>query len=233
MAAPLLALLSLAAVASSQEHCGNHSPSHLSGFHEPTCPTVDARVESGPASWSPWTHRPLCAGTSNFCAYTNAAVAQGRGVSVVTTADHAAGALSILEHAWDRPFPDAKRVLPHRAWALRHIPGKGTGLVATERIPRDRVILIDHAAVIVPAQTPEGIPRRDKQALFRAAFEQLGRPGMVLGLSQKGVPGASLEEDILNNNAFGLALDAGDYAGLFPEVAVSGPVVSKKGVQRY
>jgi len=212
-----MGLLAATRIAGADDQCGTA----LLPFRFPTCATTDARIAGSPGAWAPWTHRPYCNGTTNYCAFTNAAVSGHRGVSLIASPEVASSSMDSLEQAWDVSFPFPEKVYDTPPYELRDIPGKGKGLVATRRIERDRVILIDRPAVLMPVQDPPGLTREQKAEVLRAAAEQLGKPGTVLGLSVKGTPGASPVEDVLSTNGFGLLLDGGDFAGLFPEVSVS------------
>ena len=213
----LLGLLAAARLAGADDQCGRAVPP----VRPPTCATTDARIAGSPESWAPWTHRPYCNGTADYCVFTNAVVSGRRGVSLVTSPEVASSSTESLEEAWAVAFPHPEKGYDKPPYELRDVPGKGKGLVATRRIERDRVILIERPVVLMPAVPPPGLAGEQRAEVLRAAVEQLGRPELVLDLAAKGTPGFSPVEDLIQTNGFGLMLDGGDFAGVFPEVSVS------------
>ena len=106
-------------------------------------------------------------------------------------------------------------------WALRDVPGKGRGAIATRRIAKDMVIMTDPAIMMAAVEYPADVFRQQVQDILRRGAEQLRDPERVLGLAQKGTPGASAVEDVLITNSFGVKVDGESYMGLFPELSVS------------
>ncbi|KAK3386186.1 hypothetical protein B0H63DRAFT_434062 [Podospora didyma] len=235
----LSAFLCLASLilSAEEQQCGwGLLPSPLDK-QQPTC--VDSRgAGNNPESWAPWTHRPHCvsAEESDWCVYTNAAVPHnGHGISIITTPERAAESLSLFEHDIEflshPPTSRAHNVTaeklegPNRPFEVRDIPGKGKGAVASRRIEKGRVILVDHAAFLATDEYPADMLREEVQELLRQGIEQLRDPEKVYGLARKGSPREddelfSAEEDLLFTNSFAVTVGEESYMALFADLAV-------------
>ncbi|KAK4204593.1 hypothetical protein QBC40DRAFT_336781 [Triangularia verruculosa] len=175
-----------------------------------------------PAAWKPWTHRPYCieANEEPWCVYTNAASPKGHGISIVTTPEVAGSTLNILEHPFDQKFfaPD-KLYLP-RPYKVVDIPGKGQGVIATQKIEKGKAILVDHASILAAAEYPSDVMREEVQDLLATAVNRLGEPEKVLGLSKKGRgEGATDAEDLLLTNSFTVGIQGKEFIALFADLS--------------
>ncbi|KAK4238620.1 mannose-6-phosphate isomerase [Achaetomium macrosporum] len=194
-------------------------------FTEITTPTcLDSHIPSHPSAWHPWTHKPHCIPASDtpWCVFTDAA----HGLSMITTPDEAAGALHPQTHLFfgddaddgalfSFSAPEKMKLLKQRGrpYEVRDIPGKGKGAVATQRIGRGEVVLVDTVSVLAAVEYPADVLREEVQELLRVAAERLGEPGRVMGLAKQGM------EDVMLTNSFGVTLGGKEYMGLFADLA--------------
>jgi hypothetical protein len=127
-----------------------------------------------------------------------------------------------------------------RPYKVRDVPGKGKGAVATRRIEKGRAVLVDYASVLAAVEYPADVLRGEVQELLRVAAERLGEPGRVTGLARKGdrrasagleegeeeedaegEEEASVMEDVMLTNSFGVVIGGREFMGLFSDLAVS------------
>ncbi|KAH8883149.1 SET domain-containing protein [Thozetella sp. PMI_491] len=214
-----VALLLLAQRALGADQCGWNPRSLWPLERKTACPPLlDEHAGDNPGGWTPWTHPPYCAGSS-FCVYTNAMIPRRDGISIITTPEIAATSMSLFEHIFDLPFANRSKTYDGNLYELRDVPGKGKGAIATRRIARDMVIMIDPAIMMATVEYPADVQREQVQDILQRGAEQLRDPNRVLGLAQKGTPGASVVEDVLITNSFGVSVDGNSYMGLFPELS--------------
>lgn len=215
----------------------------------PQCISLNT-LGSSPPSWAPWTHRPYCIPSfaAPLCVFTNAALPRPplgdqRGISIITTPALASDldlyslpleraftyppvATNMLLSPYDEPFIE-----------VRDIPGKGRGVVATRRIEKDRVIMVDHVSVLAASEYPADVLREEVRDLLREAVGRLGEPRRVRGLAGRKEDGRrgrlSLEEGIVSTNSFELPVRGQGYMGLFVELSVSDERKSKGGGWRW
>ncbi|KAK0710432.1 hypothetical protein B0T21DRAFT_415986 [Apiosordaria backusii] len=175
-----------------------------------------------PSAWSPWTHRPYCieANEEPWCVYTNAASPKGHGISIITTPEIAGSTLNILEHPFDQKFFAPEKIYLPRPYKVVDIPGKGKGVVATQKIEKGKAILVDHASIIAAAEYPADVMREEVQDLLATAVNRLGEPEKVLRLSRKGRDeGATEIEDLLLTNSFTVGIQGKEFIALFADLS--------------
>ncbi len=145
------------------------------------------------------------------------------GISIIATPELAASELSLFDHFLDVPFPDVSNTMnaSDTLYEIKDIPLKGKGAVATRKIAKEQIIMVDHAIILSPTEYPKDMPRESIQDILHRGAEQLRDPRRVFELDQKGTPGASVVEDVLNTNSFALSISGVPYTGLFPELSVS------------
>jgi hypothetical protein len=193
-----------------------------------TC--LDSSTSSNPTSWYPWTHKPYCVQASEtpWCVFTRASSPAAHGLSVITTPDEASTGLNPLLHSLDAPFFAPGKLLVPRPYEVVDIPGKGKGVIATRRIEKGMVVLVDYASILAVVEYPADVMREEVQELLRVAAAQLRAPERVEGLARQGGReededgvGKSLMEDVLLTNSFGVVVGGKEYMGLFADLAVS------------
>jgi len=209
------------------EQCGWGLPRNIL-THQPLC--LDETAGSDPSTWAPWTHKPHCveAADTPWCVYTNAALPRHdqRGISIVTTPELAVDIFDLhddkhpLHTAFSYPAPE-KRYFSPRPYEVRLVSGKGLGAVATRRIPKESVILIDHVILMATTAYPADVLHEEVQDLLRTGAERLPDPERVRGLSVRDREKLSVEEDVVVTNSFELEISGNGYMGLFPDLSVS------------
>ncbi|KAK1757040.1 hypothetical protein QBC47DRAFT_342056 [Echria macrotheca] len=230
----LILPLSVPALASSQPQCTWGLPRHpfpVQHLHHPFCPSPYPTTTK---PIPPWTHNPYCINTSSsssppWCVFTNAALPSHshnpHGLSIITTPDLASTLFSNLtsarlDAAYTQP-PPPDRLFLEKPYAVIPIAGKGMGAVATRRIQREKVVMVDLAAVLATVDYPADVAERDVRELLRVAVERLGDVEGVMGLARRGLGDLELtvEEDVIGTNSFQLSVAERGYLGLFPEVS--------------
>lgn len=209
-------------------------PGPLSHAEHPSCTEFppDSPEDYNPTKYHPWTHRPFCPSETPYCVYTNSAF-QSRGLSVIampfsvakarndTTAIRSLEVLLASDALTKSPSPAEPADRPYE---IRTIPGKGKGVVATSRIPRGTVLMVEHAAVIADMVFPVRVRRVLGREMLRRAMSRVGREGeeAILELARSSnlpheVPAA---EDVMKTNAFTVKIAGKSQMALFPRVAV-------------
>ncbi|KAK0729546.1 hypothetical protein B0H67DRAFT_476558 [Lasiosphaeris hirsuta] len=219
-------LLTLKAASATREQCGWGLPRSPLQYL-PLC--LDDTAGPDPSTWAPWTHKPACveADETPWCVFTNAAMPRGngerRGISIVTTPALAADAFDLTRHPLAAAFdaiPPKKRfdALPYE---VRDVPGKGKGAVATRRIEKGRVVLIDHVMVLATTEFPADVMHEEVQELLSRGVEQLNESESVYGLAKKGreEQGLTEVEDVLLTNSFEIAIEDQSYMWIFPDLS--------------
>lgn len=217
---------------SSATMCRWNPPGPLRPRMSASCPpAVNTTTTTAPMTRrpsTPWTQTPYCvasvdkdnATSQRYCTFTSATFRAGRGLSFVGTPDAAAAlADALLSEPWHSPFPSHVDVLADTnrssTYAVVPMPGKGLGVVATRHIPAGEILMADYPLLIADVAAGHG-------ELLRLAVERLPLPEMFFDLARSHGGGDAVE-DVLNTNTFAVGVGDGDYMGLYPEIAVSGP----------
>ncbi len=184
------------------------------------------------SSFAPWTHRPYCPTNTTYCVFTNSDFqGPGRGVSIIEekpkkTKDKASSAVLAISHLLSSPpIPERGPKQSSPPYEVRDIPGKGKGLVATRKIRRGEIFMVDYAAVIADARFPTRVRRAQGRKLLGQAIERLPMGGEVLSLARSSSDPANVPavEDVMKTNSFSVEIEGGEYMALFPRIAVSLP----------
>ncbi|KAH6848097.1 hypothetical protein B0I37DRAFT_310334 [Chaetomium sp. MPI-CAGE-AT-0009] len=195
----------------------------------PTC--VTAAGDDDDLPWTPWTYRPYCADNTNYCVFTNTNFqGRDRGVSVIDVppsgAENGTSAVTSIAKLLSSLPPAPESVdTTSPPYELRDIPGKGKGLIATRKIPRGQVFMVDYAAVVADTKLPRSVRQAQGRRLLSEAIERLPAADEVLSLARSSpdpdnVPAS---EDVMTTNAFGVEISGKGYMALFPRIAASLP----------
>lgn len=106
--------------------------------------------------------------------------------------------------------------------ALYHVvdmPGKGKGVVASQRIERGSVFMVDYASIVAAVEFPEKMLRFQGHMLLEKAVEQLPDPQRVLSLARSGSTDRALMEDVMRTNSFSITMNDKPWMGLFPQIS--------------
>ncbi|KAK3293646.1 uncharacterized protein B0H64DRAFT_477154 [Chaetomium fimeti] len=193
----------------------------------PTCVTATSDDDDLP--WAPWTYRPYCAGDTNYCVFTNTDFrGRDKGVSVIDvppsgTENATSAVTSIAKLLSSRPPAPESADTTSPPYELRDMPGKGKGLIATRKISRGEVFMVDYAAVVADTKLPGRVRQAQGRQLLSEAIERLPGADEVLSLARSSpdpdnVPAG---EDVMTTNSFGVEINGKGYMALFPRIAVS------------
>lgn len=215
------------------DQCPNRPVGEL-GSRLSTCPLpghlgITPEIESTITQWSSPPHciaTPIENSTEPQidCLFSATTFRNGHGISLVTSTIHASdlvGAESFVDYPV--PLSVQKREGRGPSYQIRDVPGKGKGIVATRRIRRGEIILIDVPAVLMSiaflANTkPHHRRRLIKQAIGRLPDETQRE---IYALS-RGKERHEMDAILgTNTNTVGLA-DGYPHVGLFLKLAVRG-----------
>jgi hypothetical protein len=201
----------------------------------PTCATVTGDEHAVP--WAPWTSRPYCVEDTSYCVFTNADFpGPSRGLSIIDvrpdSSSNATTAVASIAQLLSSPAPASNTAgeepLPYE---VQDIPGKGKCLVATRKILRGQVFMVDYAAVVADARFPSRVKRDQGRQMLREAIERLPGAEEVLSLarSSSDPDNVPVVEDVMRTNSFTVEIVGREYMALFPRIAVS-PLSSPRGL---
>ncbi|KAL2181341.1 uncharacterized protein P884DRAFT_188573, partial [Thermothelomyces heterothallicus CBS 202.75] len=186
-----------------------------------------------------WTHSSPCLqgryAEQPICVFTDTTFADGRGISLVTTPQRARYLAS--KPAFTRPETvrginqDLNRTVPAK-YEMRHIPGKGMGLIATSHIRRGDLIVANTASLMIDYRAFNELSKREYTSLQAAAVSHLPsfHADRLLALSAHVTDTSHLAreeliEKIAATNSFDIDPDEDDpdqhhsFFVLFPEIA--------------
>ncbi|KAH7395163.1 hypothetical protein DE146DRAFT_633512 [Phaeosphaeria sp. MPI-PUGE-AT-0046c] len=205
----------------SPQQCA-HPQQHILSNQNPLClqdDPEDGAAISNNFQHPTWSHQPFCISKKGkeYCTYTTEKFRTRHSLSIISTPIAADAIVSAFPHT------QSARHVSEGYFAVQAIPGKGFGLVATQRIPKATTILLDSPRFIASAQFPSHISRAQGSSLFNHALSQLADADQQLVLSLDKSLGGSDIEDIMKTNAFSCQFhDGGEdeaYMCLFPSVA--------------
>lgn len=180
-----------------------------------------------------WTGPHTCAG--DYCVYAHPTFAAGRGIALITTPE-SAQALANLPVFSELASPAAAAAfiasadinVRSPATEVRHIPGKGRGLAASQPMHRGTQVMAYTPALVLHRNLVDDLGRADQLLLLRDAVGRLPRDTTRAAFwKQLGQTHAEGDDDILDivmNNSFNLPLlpgsGLGPFIGNFPEVSM-------------
>jgi hypothetical protein len=175
----------------------------------------------------PWTHNPTCVQAvlpngvgsgqhQNFCVYTNAVFASGRGISIVTTPEIAASltaeSFAPYEEELDGPV----------LYEERETDGRGIGLFAKNEIEAGTTLISKHPVLFVAREALSTPSKTRRQLLLMKAVEQLPEKTRKMFLDLAKSRGGPEINDIIQTNSMGMKFEDGTgHLGVVPEAAVS------------
>ncbi|KAK3904118.1 SET domain-containing protein 5 [Staphylotrichum tortipilum] len=180
------------------------------------------------SSFAPWTHRPYCPPNTTYCVFTNADFqGPGRGVSIIdeqppkANANTTPAVFSISRLLSSAPIHTQGPKHSSPSYEVRDIPGKGKGLVATRKIRRGEVFMVDYVAVVADGRFPTRVRRAQGRRLLAEAIERLpmGKEVLSLARSSSDPENVPAVEDVMKTNSFSVEIDGGEYMALFPRIA--------------
>lgn len=213
---------------------------------------IDESVGPSPRAWAPWTHQPFCAGTKYCVFTNSAFAGGHGISIIATPEAAAGQLADIISSGADGGWLGLGREEGHDShaskkqgnrtreaitsstrktagqreddepYALRVIPDKGLGLVATRRIPRGQVFMTDVASVLADVSFPGRVRRVDGNELLTRAIAQLPDPERVMSLATSSRPDkpSPRVEDVTRTNSFSATVGDSDWIALFAKIAV-------------
>ena len=252
VATTTLLALRLCAAASSPAGCSAALPLPLreaAAWQQGACDLpIDDTVRPLPASYSPWTHLPVCeevAGIMNagdgthvskkkkFCVFTNSRHG-ARGLSIVSTPETAADSAGVLDQ--EEGFSAqrgnetamAATTMSGGPFRLADIPGKGKGVVATRPIRRYELIMVDYSVLLVDMALATELAARRGYRLLHLATDQLPDRRVVWDLGQTNDMARDPVENVMRTNAFHTMLGDVPHMALYPDLSVWFSLLSTK-----
>lgn len=218
-------------------HAISHCSNNVAGPLTPrpgqlTCPLlVDDETSVMTGSWSPWSIPPFCLGPnkrggSKLCTFTTFNHWGGGAVSIITTPEVAASVAGLV-HDPDIPWLEHERGAPFktadgpRPFEVRQLPGRGFGVVATDFIRKDTVLMLALPVVLQLSESQTGRwgPHNALKLLHRAGNQLPPKEQeQLLHLARQGK--GYILDDIVKTNTFDVAVDGVSHSGLYPEIAV-------------
>lgn len=142
---------------------------------------------------------------------------------MITTPEVAANVANLV-HNPDVPWLEKERGLPFKAaspasFEIRELPGRGFGVVATEPIRKNRVLMLG-LPVMLQIMDSKAWDGRDILKLLHRASSQLPLKEQeeVLHLARQGK--GYILDDIMKTNSFDVTVGGVSHSGLYPEIAV-------------
>jgi len=199
-----------------------------------TCPhAVGHEAAPKTSQWAPWSYPPHCARlqdsppSTQYCLYTYSSAGRYDSVSILTTPEIAAENVHIFEDAasrWASRTQFAKPSLPDTTddddsiYEVEDIPGKGKGVIASRRIRRGEVIMVEFPKLLVNLEFLKTFKPPQRQPILQKAVEQLPDSEAIFSLAQS--TGGHQVEDVMRTNTFTVPVSKQDHISLFPRISV-------------
>ena len=193
---------------------------------------LTTKYQASPAATAPvWTRATSCTangnGTEEYCVFTSATFAFGRGISVVASpqrADYLANLPAFADGDVTLEYENVEREGDAAPFKFVHVPGKDMGVVATRPIYRGDHLMSFTPAVVIDYGTFTALAPDEWRRLQAEAVDALPSrvKGMFLDLSTHDGAEGHLQrvEKILKTNAFDVDIrDESDQSlyVVFPE----------------
>ncbi len=174
------------------------------------------------SSYTPWTHKRQCLedeeNYQEYCVYTDANFANGRGVSFFTSREIAKRVESLPAFVQQGVHDNANK-FDKSPWEIRKIPGRGNGIFATRKLYRGDEILVATPVGLYHSQAFSADGLTGYQYL-RKAFDQMPNATReVILRTATNKPEDPIMERI-NTNAFLGEFEGAPHFLLYPETAV-------------
>jgi hypothetical protein len=232
-----LSLFSIHAMAQAVDYVCSFSPHPFASLPSTCPPLINTSNASSPHA--PWSLPPVCIDASGeddqgprYCVYTDRTFRGGRGLSVLATPEVAANVASHLNdgiipnHLLEHPTSPmrASGISAEWAVAVRDVPGRGKGVVATRRIRAGERVIVDFPVMITQNEFPGLSNREDLLELLHLSVDQLSHEQQREVLELAHDEDGDVIQGILKTNAFGgLPVSDQHHIGLFGLASVSMP----------
>ncbi|KAH8881328.1 hypothetical protein GQ53DRAFT_735558 [Thozetella sp. PMI_491] len=209
-------------------------------FRRTTCDGPVDDESQIPANY-PWDYAPFCRVLASVgsdekqCVYSMSAFNDNSGISIIAPPDIAASLVDAVQRptaAWNARHHIARNGEPpsprsgeaRLPYVVKHVPGKGTGVVATRKIEQFEVLMMGFPAMIVDnaffpsMDSDEGLDEGTR--LFQKALDQLSDQPRFTSLAVSRGGDVHIVEDVIRTNAFGTWINGKGFKGLYPEIAL-------------
>ncbi|KAF2261417.1 SET domain-containing protein [Lojkania enalia] len=220
---PLLDIQHLLRPESTSSSPTQHHPKHASN------------PKTSDKSYAPWAHKPHCIypqtapnKRERFCVHTYHRQ-YGPSISIIGKPEMATDLLPKLDEdplsIFLTPTQASEYLTTPRKYDVRPIPGKGIGVIATQKIPQYSTFMFDQASIVVDLEPDEKKSAPEYGRLLHLAVGQLREPVVVRNLStandERGLRkrGAELEGDVMETNSFATKVEDAQTKALFPLVS--------------
>ncbi|KAK4163722.1 hypothetical protein QBC43DRAFT_212165 [Cladorrhinum sp. PSN259] len=175
---------------------------------------------------SPWTLAPFCADSTPYCVFTSTTF-QGpsRGISVITSkplvGSNETSIIPSIASILSAKLPPHATLPETPPYEVRQIENKGLGLVATRKIQRGKVLMLDYAMLLADVELPRKMKMAQGRELLEQAMNRLPNPNRVLGLARSSpTPDETpVAEDVMRTNSFNVEIGGRGFMALFPDIA--------------
>jgi hypothetical protein len=190
--------------------------------HSSSCNHHHQQRPKQPSRYAPWTHKPRCLSDDNtyeeYCVYTNASFANGRGISFFTKPEIAEKVISLPAFT-SHSLPSHVNNFNNPPWEIRNISGRGNGLFATRRLERGDLVLAD---------TPAGVYMSDAfpadfeigYKYLHKSFDQLPQGTKEIYMRMAAYAAGDEIMERINTNAFAGEFEGEPHFMLYPETAL-------------
>lgn len=177
-----------------------------------------------------WSHVPECLPSRNtteeYCVYTSASFANGRGISIVTTPIQAAELVKLP--VFTQPSDLALALANNNddpLYEAQESPGRGIGLIAKKTLHKGDLIFRETPSILQHRTTFDVLQQNDISALQNVAAQRLPETLRKSVLDLCGHFGGDHVGDVMNTNAFRVEIgelghNMTRYTGLFPSISV-------------
>jgi hypothetical protein len=171
-------------------------------------------------------YRPRCltARTTGqqYCVFTNHTFSDGRGISIFTTSGQARAIFKLSAAHADSNHNHAISTPPY---AIQHVLGHGTGVVANSSIARGDEIMSNTPMLVLHDDIFTHFSEKQRRRIQRLAVEQLPQASRESFMNLAGQFGGDAVTDILDTNSFEVTMFQAHGVGtpyiiLVPEIAV-------------
>lgn len=183
---------------------------------------------------APWSHEPHCHTSrtlshlgQKFCVFTSNGTGP-HGLSLIFNAKNVREATRHLNEVPLSSFltqTQAEELYLNPApWKVVEIEGKDKGVVATRKIKKYETFMLDQAAVVLDLDVKDALKREVRREMLKVAVDRLYLPGTVRDMSAQHAKeegnDMSLEEDIMETNAYGSEVAGVGSRALYPLISV-------------
>ncbi|KAF2189040.1 SET domain-containing protein, partial [Zopfia rhizophila CBS 207.26] len=187
-------------------------------------PQISLATRNGvPCKSFSWTHDPTCfmpvfhknkSYVAEFCVYTNAVFANGRGISLITTPE------VVASFSASYPSMEYKEHENQALYESRQTGDRGVGLFANQPITAGSTYMRNAPVLVIARDALSSLSRTERHILLTKAIKQLPKGTQDLFMNLAKSRGGHEIDDIVQTNSKGLrSPDHVGHLGVVPEAA--------------